>query len=253
MGSRMSLYKYENLRTLIFTGKYKDAEFIINELSLKDAESILKLMAEETQNISIYSFVRFLSDNSKNEIWIHFMIDIFLYPFSYVEGAISTSLYHARELLKKNYTDENLFNLLCWAEPPENILCFSEISKIIHELKKMDSKYKVDESRISVYDFKNTDKFHLLVLNGLYEDAEEQYFKKDNLTEKYVLKTFGEVDNFCIYSFVRYLMNKNNTNFWNSIATKVLVGLKDKYQTVEGFSEIINFHSNEITNTDSAK
>ena len=96
------------MKELIFAGLYYDAEKILLELDKNEQRDAIMKLAYETESVSIYSFLRYMSERDRSQFWLELIIDVMINPLCFIEGAYSIALFHARELLKKNSSVANM-------------------------------------------------------------------------------------------------------------------------------------------------
>jgi len=124
------------IKKYIFEGNYNLAVeyFEKNNLSLLDIQNMLFSLAYDTESICIYSFVCYMITKSNDITWIKFAVNIMIHPLCYIEGAYSIALYHSREILKKEYNEENLEMLLFFYDIPEKLISKSEAEEIARKI-----------------------------------------------------------------------------------------------------------------------
>lgn len=133
----------EKIKEYIYEGNYHLAEVICENMALCDVKDTILILAYDTESICIYSFIRYMISKSNSPVWIELAVDVLVYPLCYVEGAYSTALFHARELLKLEYSVKNLELILFFYDIPEKLVKRSEALSISKEILNMESDNKI--------------------------------------------------------------------------------------------------------------
>ena len=122
------------MKELIFAGLYYDAEKILLELDKNEQRDAIMKLAYETESVSIYSFLRYMSERDRSQFWLELIIDVMINPLCFIEGAYSIALFHARELLKKNSSVANMERILFFHNIPEKLVGHTETRLIANEI-----------------------------------------------------------------------------------------------------------------------
>lgn len=129
---------FEKIKKCILSGKYYSAKEMCNKYSDHELMDNIMDFAYETESISAFDFAQFMWYETKTVGWIEVIVKLMLNPLCFVEGAYSVALFYAREMLKIEYSIENLEQLLFFYELPEAILEREEADNIIKNLLELD-------------------------------------------------------------------------------------------------------------------
>ena len=133
----------DNIRLKLEQGKYLEVEQIYKEMNAFRFRDILMNMAYETEGINVYGFIAYMTREPENVEWIKLAVDIMLNPLCFIEGAYSTALFHARELLSTDRNVENLERILFFYNIPERLIDENEARCIAEELLAIECNNKV--------------------------------------------------------------------------------------------------------------
>lgn len=122
------------IKELIFEGFYSDAENVLLELDKNEQRDVIMNLAYDTESVSVYSFLRYMSERNRTQFWLELIIDIMINPLCFIEGAYSTALFHARELLKMNSSVANMERILFFYNIPEKLVGHTEAKLIAEEI-----------------------------------------------------------------------------------------------------------------------
>lgn len=128
----------KEIEAYLFKGQYNDLEVFLKKMEKSKSfhnikESFLKI-AYETESISTYAFSIYMYQKSKQEEWLELAIDLLIHSLSFIEGAYSTALFHARELLEVHRSVENLELILFFYIIPERLVDKKQAIEIAREI-----------------------------------------------------------------------------------------------------------------------
>ena len=96
------------IKNLIINGEFYKAKIELENYSLKELEDFILLFANQTDNISFYSFICFLISIKSNSHY-HYIASVLLATiFVYINGASSTAFFHAKEAVIQNIDNANI-------------------------------------------------------------------------------------------------------------------------------------------------
>lgn len=129
---------YLTLNKYLESGRYEEAEKIIKKMPSEDEElnALLYILNYSNDSMYVYSFCRYMENKYKTDFWEYAERGV-LHQGCSLEGAYSVALFHAREMLKKDYCEENLEELLFYNVVPEKPLEDDEALEIANEILKM--------------------------------------------------------------------------------------------------------------------
>lgn len=134
----MNLEQYKEyankIKESIFKGDYCDAEKILLELDKNKQRDVIVNLAYDTESISVYSFLRYMSEKNRTQFWLELIIDVMINPLCFIEGAYSTALFHTRELLKMNSSVANMERILFFYNIPEKLVGHTEAELMAKEI-----------------------------------------------------------------------------------------------------------------------
>lgn len=122
------------IKKMILEGFYCDAEKALLKISPNEQRDVIMNLAYDTENISIYSFLRYMSEKNRTQFWLELIIDVMINPLCFMEGAYSTALFHTRELLKMNSSVRNMERILFFYNIPEKLVGHSEAKLVAKEI-----------------------------------------------------------------------------------------------------------------------
>lgn len=133
----------ENLKINLLQGKYKEVEKMCENMDMSSIRDVIMTVAYDTENICIYSFIRYMIEKTGKASWTELAIDVMLNPLCFMEGAYSVALFHVRELLLIKKTIENLEKVLFFYNIPEKLVDKEEAQYIAQEILKIEPNNKV--------------------------------------------------------------------------------------------------------------
>ncbi len=136
----------EKIKACLMQGKYMEVEEICNNIQLSDIKDILMNIAYDTESICVYSFIQYMIQKTEKEEWIKIAIEIMSNPLSYIEGAYSVALFHAREILSAKKSVDNLERILFFYNIPEKLINEEEALCIAEEILDIEPKNKIAHS-----------------------------------------------------------------------------------------------------------
>lgn len=116
----------KNLRDFIIQGNYKKAEEICHNKDMIKISDAIVAIAYDTSSMSVYSFMRYMIEKTKDISWMELAIEVMIHPLCFIEGAYSIALFHAREILSMQKSLENLERILFFYNIPEKLICKKE-------------------------------------------------------------------------------------------------------------------------------
>mgnify|MGYP004626583659 FL=1 len=122
------------IKELILEGFYCDAEKVLLELNQNEQKDLIMSLAYDTESISVYSFLRYMSEKNRTQFWLELIIDVMINPLCFIEGAYSTALFHTRELLKMNSSVTNMERILFFYNIPEKLVGHTEAKLVAKEI-----------------------------------------------------------------------------------------------------------------------
>lgn len=75
------------IKELILEGFYCDAEKVLLELNQNEQKDLIMSLAYDTESISVYSFLRYMSEKNRTQFWLELIIDVMINPLCFIEGA----------------------------------------------------------------------------------------------------------------------------------------------------------------------
>ena len=140
----------EKIKVKLIYGEYQEIEQICRNQTEAEIRDLMMNVAYDTENLSVYGFIQYMIRRTKNANWIKLAVDIMLNPFSFMEGAYSVALYHARELILMERNIKNLERLLFFYNIPEKLINDEEAKNIAEEILKTDANNKVAQDIIKL-------------------------------------------------------------------------------------------------------
>ncbi len=136
--------KYKQLENFLLKGRYNEAKKYVMGMCWEDVESAILTFGYDDNNLSIYSFTKYMFDNTKDKKWRVLLDCIDDGPLCWVEGIHSIHLAHLRELIKNERTLENLELLFYFNVSPDTewLIDISEKIKISEELLRLEPSHK---------------------------------------------------------------------------------------------------------------
>ena len=129
----------EQLLSFIKSGKYDDATKICSMYTLNQLKDFLLKAAYDTSDFSLYSFAQYMFIETDKIEWLKTALSLVIGPFCFVDGAYSIGLFHARQLLARDYSIQNLEQLLFFHDIPEKLINRDEALEIADRILKFDS------------------------------------------------------------------------------------------------------------------
>ena len=127
------------LLNFIKSGKYDDATKICSMYTFNELKDFLLKTAYDTSDFSLYSFASYMFTKTDKTEWLETALSLVIGPFSFVDGVYSIGLFHARQLLTKEYSIQNLEMLLFFHNIPEKLINQDEAFEIANHILKLDS------------------------------------------------------------------------------------------------------------------
>lgn len=140
----------EKIKVKLIYGEYQEIEQICRNQTEAEIRDLMMNVAYDTENLSVYGFIQYMIRRTENANWIKLAVDIMLNPFSFMEGAYSVALYHARELVLMERNIKNLERLLFFYNIPEKLINDEEAKNIAEEILKTDANNKVAQDIIKL-------------------------------------------------------------------------------------------------------
>lgn len=140
----------EKIKVKLIYGEYQEIEQICRNQTEAEIRDLMMNVAYDTENLSVYGFIQYMIRRTENANWIKLAVDIMLNPFSFMEGAYSVALYHARELALMERNIINLERLLFFYNIPEKLINDEEAKNIAEEILKTDANNKVAQDIIKL-------------------------------------------------------------------------------------------------------
>ncbi len=170
--------------TKLNEGRYQEAESFCPDLEEEKLRDYLVKISAETKNISIYSFVRYMYEKTREREWLLTAISVARRGLTWLRGGDFVALFHCRQLL---------------VTEPEN----RPVTSLMEELQCIEPpSYK-----------KVTDKdFFSALIQGNYETAAQICADRD-LRGNLVSMAY-DTNDLCVYSFTRYMYEKTGEMKW---------------------------------------
>lgn len=111
-----------NLKNYILNGKYDEAKEICDSMSMEDIKNEIIQIAYQTESLSVYAFSEYMSSFKDCIEWNKLIIEILINPLCFIEGAYSIAFHYSKQLLKKEYSIDNMERLLFFYDIPERLL-----------------------------------------------------------------------------------------------------------------------------------
>ena len=132
-----------NLERNLIHGRYREAEESCEYMDVDSIRDRIMMIAYDTENICVYSFIRYMIEKTGKVSWIELAIDVMIHPLCFLEGSYSVALYHARQLLLIEKNVSNLERILFFQNIPEKLIDEEEAQYIAEEILKRESDNKV--------------------------------------------------------------------------------------------------------------
>lgn len=129
---------FEKIVQLINCGKYEECENICRNLNFSEIKDDFLKYSYDTNSFSLYSFVVYMVAKSEDNRWLDLALSLVIGPLCFVEGAYSIGLFHARQLVKKDFCVENLLQLLFFYTIPEKLINRDEALEIANQVLKLE-------------------------------------------------------------------------------------------------------------------
>lgn len=191
-------------------GKYQEAEAFCPDSAQDELRECFVKISAETKNISIYSFVRYMFEKTKNNEWLLIAISVANHGLTWLRGGAFVALFHCRQLLETE---------------PEN----QPVTALMEELQSIEQP--------PCKKVKNKDFFSSLI-QGDYETA-AQICADRNLRGCLVGMVY-DTDNLCVYSFARHMYEKTGEMKW--LCTAEIIAEIDMCWMEGGYSVAL-FHA----------
>lgn len=133
----------ENLKINLLQGKFEIAEEKCKIMDDSKIRDIIMMIAYDTENICVYSFIQYMIKKTGKASWIELAIDVMLNPLCFIEGAYSVALFHARELLLIEKSIKNLERIIFFYNIPERLVDEEEVKGIVKEILVVEPNNKV--------------------------------------------------------------------------------------------------------------
>lgn len=126
----------EEIENALTYAQYDKVIEIYKAIGKEKLENILLEIAFEDEDISTYSFVMYMTEKDKEnrKFWLRIAMELMDLPFCWIEGGYSVALHHAKQLLKEEYSVENLICLISFNEIPEKLISDEDAIKIAKEV-----------------------------------------------------------------------------------------------------------------------
>lgn len=125
----------ERLQQLIFNYNFEEAKELFNELNEKKQDEILSLIAFDTGNILVYTFIGYLIFENNTAFRHSLAAAIMSSEFCWIEGAYETAFFHARKACELSPNDVGFKEFLLFFHViPERLLTKEEAIKIATEV-----------------------------------------------------------------------------------------------------------------------
>ena len=122
----------------LLRGKYEEVESQLTDISETAIRDLLLNIAFETESVSVYGFVQYMSSKTRDLRWTELAIEIMINPLCHIEGAYSVALFHSREISSNDRTIDNLERILFFYDLPEKLVEKEEAHNIAREIIKTD-------------------------------------------------------------------------------------------------------------------
>ena len=133
----------EKIVELINSGKYKECEIICRNLTFTEIKDDFLKRAYDTSSFSLYSFVLYMDTKTEDSRWLDLAFSLIIGPLCFIEGAYSVGLFHARELVRRNFCVKNLEQLLFFYTIPEKLINRDEALEIANQILKIEPSNQV--------------------------------------------------------------------------------------------------------------
>lgn len=124
----------ERFTMCILRGNYEAAEKLCKTIDDSTIRELLIANAYDTENISIYSFIRYMIEKTRRTNWMELAIEVMTNPLCFLEGAYSIALFHAKELLEIDRNVANLERMIFFHNIPERLVDEKEAIFISEEI-----------------------------------------------------------------------------------------------------------------------
>lgn len=130
----------EEIFNYLTYGEYDKIIEIYNKIETEKLINILYDIAFDDQDISTYSFIMYMAEyDKKNRIfWMGHAAGIINTAFCWIEGAASIDFFLAKQILKEEFTVENLEYLTYFNRTPYYLLSDEECIKIAKKILTLD-------------------------------------------------------------------------------------------------------------------
>lgn len=120
----------ERLLIFIKAGKYDEGAKLCSMVAPNQLKEFLLKTAYDTSDFSLYSFAVHMFAETDGIEWLETALSLVIGPLCFVDGAYSIGLFHARQLLAKEYSVKNLEMLLFFHDLPEKLVGRDEALEI---------------------------------------------------------------------------------------------------------------------------
>lgn len=227
--------KDKQLENFLLKGRYNEAKKYVMGMCWEDVESAILTFGYDDNNLSIYSFTKYMFDDTKDKKWRVLLDCIDDGPLCWVEGIHSIHLAHLRELIKNERTLENLELLFYFNVSPDTewLIDISEKIKISEELLRLEPSHK--DARAYLNENSGNCKFELtddrksisdledLLDKAQYEIIADIIKDMDLLEVRDILVNLSEkVQTVETCGFVHYMIKKTKSEQWFRIQIDIL-------------------------------
>lgn len=117
------MFVYEEFVKCLNASDFGNGAAQINEVPLGEREEIILRAAYETESIIVYTFVCYLIETEGNFYYHHTAMELMTHPFSHIEGAYSSAVYHLKRLCENDPGNVGYMELILffWSVPEKLI------------------------------------------------------------------------------------------------------------------------------------
>lgn len=98
--------------TKLNEGRYQEAESFCPDLEAEKLRDYLVKISAETKNISIYSFVRYMYEKTREKDWLLTAVSVARHGLTWLRGGDFVALFHCRQFLETEPENQSVTALM---------------------------------------------------------------------------------------------------------------------------------------------
>jgi len=246
------------LKKMILEANYKNAFIYLSKLDFKgekDQFDLLFEMATEYDNISIYSFIYYLTTKiCKSENYHLLLSEILTFPTLFIDGIYDVAVFHIKEAIKLSPSDITLKHSFIFLYGIPGIPISNNLFiKMSNEILKVDPNDKLALSvkrEISLKDEEKISSKKEKSILDLILDADFNtifYNIKDMKCNNLLDLLLNNNINLTFYSLILYMLERTKDTKYHTCA---IVLLLKQYKKIDGAMEVGVYHFKELSIVD---